>query len=152
MATTKLILTHDVSNLGSAGDVVEVKNGYARNYLVPRGLAAKWTTGAQKQIDQMAAARRKREIASIDDARIVRDALQEAAFVTVSGKVGSNDRLFGAISTAEIAQAVKDELGRDLDRRKIVVRTPIKTVGDHTVLVNLHPEVSATLKVRVVAK
>jgi len=75
MATTKLILTHDVERLGSAGDVVEVKSGYARNYLVPRGFATKWTKGAQAQIDQMAAARRRREIASVGDARLVRDAL-----------------------------------------------------------------------------
>ncbi len=148
---TKLILTHDVDHLGAAGEVVEVKDGYARNYLVPRGLAAKWTKGAQKQIDQMAAARRKREIATIDDARIVRDTLQGAAFVTVSGKVGSNERLFGAISTADIADAAKKELGVTLDRRKIVVRTAIKTLGEHTVMVNLHPEVTATLKVRVTA-
>lgn len=148
---TKLILTHDVEHVGAAGEVVEVKDGYARNYLVPRGLAAKWTKGAQKQIDQMAAARRKREIATIDDARAVRDTLQGAAFVTVSGKVGSNDRLFGAISTADIAEAVKKDLGVTVDRRKIVVRTAIKSLGDHTVMVNLHPEVSATLKVRVTA-
>ncbi len=148
---TKLILTHDVDHLGAAGEVVEVKDGYARNYLVPRGLAAKWTKGAQKQIDQMAAARRKREIATIDDARIVRDTLQGAAFVTVSGKVGSNERLFGAISTADIADAAKKELGVTLDRRKIVVRTAIKSLGEHTVMVNLHPEVTATLKVRVTA-
>ena len=148
----KVILTHEVSGLGAAGDVIEVKSGYARNYLVPRGLATKWTKGAQTQIDQMAAARRKREIASIDDARVVRDTLQEAAFVTVSGKVGTNDRLFGAISTADIADAVKNDLGQSIDRRKVVVRTPIKSLGDHTVVVNLHPEVTATLKVRVVAK
>ena len=84
MATTKLILTHDVPNLGHAGEVVEVKAGYARNYLVPRGFAAKWTAGAQKQIDQIAAARRRHEIATIDDARAVRDALQGAVVETVS--------------------------------------------------------------------
>ena len=92
MATTKLILTHDVERLGSAGDVVEVKSGYARNYLVPRGFATKWTKGAQAQIDQMAAARRRREIASVDDARLVRDALQ-AAVVTVNSKVGTRTPL-----------------------------------------------------------
>ncbi len=79
MATTKLILTHDVPKLGHAGEVVEVKAGYARNYLVPRGFATKWTAGAQKQIDQIAAARRRHEIATIDDARVVRDTLQAGA-------------------------------------------------------------------------
>ncbi len=149
---TKLILTHDVSNLGSAGEVVEVKDGYARNYLVPRGLAAKWTKGAQKQIDQMTAASRNREIATVDDARIVRDALQATPFVTVSGTVGTSGRLFGAISTSDIADAVKNELNQTIDRRKVVVKTPLKAVGDYSVVVNLHPEVAATLKVRVIAK
>ena len=105
MATTKLILTHDVPNLGHAGEVVEVKAGYARNYLVPRGFAAKWTAGAQKQIDQIAAARRRHEIATIDDARAVRDALQ-GAVVEISGKVGNSGRLFGAVSAAAIADAL----------------------------------------------
>lgn len=152
MATTKLILTHDVDKLGSAGDVVEVKSGYARNYLVPRGLATAWSKGAQRQIDDMARARRKREIASVDDARAVRDQLQEVKFVTVSGKTGSNDRLFGAVSSADIAQAVQDQIGQTIDRRKIVIPAPIKTLGDYTVKVNLHSEVSANLHVRVIAE
>ena len=150
MATTKLILTHDVDRLGSAGDVVEVKSGYARNYLIPRGFATKWTKGAQVQIDQMAAARRRREIASIDDARIVRDALQ-AAVVTVNSKVGAHGRLFGSVSASQIAEAVKEQLGQTIDRRRVIIASPIKAVGDYTVTVGLHPEVSANLKVRVSA-
>ena len=85
MATTKLILTRDVANLGNAGEVVEVKSGYARNYLVPRGFATKWTKGAQKQIDEIAAARRRHEIESIDEARELRDALEGEAPVVISG-------------------------------------------------------------------
>lgn len=150
MATKKLILTQDVANLGHAGQVVEVKAGYARNYLIPRGYATAWTKGAQKQIDQMAAARRRHEIASIDDARAVRDTLQ-AALVEVSGKVGQSGRLFGAVSAAAIADAVKEQLGQTIDRRRVIIATPIKAVGDYTVHVNLHPEVSAALKVRVSA-
>ena len=150
MATKKLILTQDVANLGHAGQVVEVKDGYARNYLIPRGYATAWTKGAQKQIDQMAAARRRHEIASIDDARAVRDTLQ-TALVEVSGKVGQSGRLFGAVSAAAIADAVKEQLGQTIDRRRVVIAAPIKAVGDYTVNVNLHPEVSATLKVRVSA-
>ena len=150
MATTKLILTHDVPKLGHAGEVVEVKAGYARNYLVPRGFAAKWTAGAQKQIDQIAAARRRHEIATIDDARAVRDALQ-GAVVEISGKVGNSGRLFGAVSAAAIADAVKEQLGQTIDRRRVIIASPIKAVGDYTVTVGLHPEVSANLKVRVPA-
>ena len=150
MATKKLILTQDVANLGHAGQVVEVKAGYARNYLIPRGYATAWTKGAQKQIDQMAAARRRHEIASIDDARAVRDTLQ-TALVEVSGKVGQSGRLFGAVSAAAIADAVKEQLDQTIDRRRVVIAAPIKAVGDYTVHVNLHPEVSAALKVRVSA-
>ena len=150
MATTKLILTHDVPNLGHAGEVVEVKAGYARNYLVPRGFAAKWTAGAQKQIDQIAAARRRHEIATIDDARVVRDALQ-AAGVTVNSKVGAHGRLCGSVSASQIADAVKEQLGQTIDRRRVIIASPIKAAGDYTVTVGLHPEVSATLRVRVIA-
>lgn len=152
MATTKLILTRDVTNLGNAGEVVEVKSGYARNYLVPRGFATKWTKGAQKQIDQIAAARRRHEIASVDDARELRDALQAAGPVVVSGKVGASGRLFGAVSGAQIAEAVKAQLDKVIDRRRIMIASPIKTTGDYTVVVNLHPEVTANLKVRVNAE
>lgn len=151
MATRKLILTHDVENLGSAGEVVEVRSGYARNYLVPRGLATAWSKGAQQQIDQMAAARRKREIASIEDARAVRDVLQGAAPVAIEAKVGANGRLFGAVSTADIADAVKAQLGQTIDRRRVRIAQPIKATGDYTVVVNLHADVTANLKVRVVA-
>ena len=126
MATTKLILTHDVPNLGHAGEVVEVKAGYARNYLVPRGFAAKWTAGAQKQIDQIAAARRRHEIATIDDARAVRDALQ-GAVVEISGKVGNSGRLFGAVSAAAIADAVKEQLGQTIDRRRVIIASLVRS-------------------------
>lgn len=148
---TKLILTHDVEHLGAAGEVVEVKDGYARNYLVPRRLAARWTPGAQKQIDQMAAARRKRQIETLEDARAVRDALN-GHVVTVSGKVGSAGNLFGAVSTVQIADAVKAQFGQTIDRRRVVVPSPIKSIGEYTVTVNLHSEVSVPLKVRVVAE
>lgn len=148
--TTKLILTHDVSHLGSAGEVVEVKDGYARNYLLPRKLATPWTKGAQRQIDQMAEARRKRAIASLDQAQAARAWLTENV-VTVTATAGANGRLFGAVTTAELAQAVKDADGPALDRRKIEVVPPIKSTGRHSASVRLHPDVVAPLEVNVVA-
>ena len=108
--TTKLILTHDVTNLGAVGDVVEVKDGYARNYLLPRKLATPWTKGAQRQLDQMAEARRKRSIESLEQAQEARAWLTENV-VTVSATAGANGRLFGAVSTADLAEAVKDAGG-----------------------------------------
>ncbi len=142
----KLILTSEVSGLGSAGDVVEGKDGYARNYLLPRGFATRWTSGAQKQIDQMAAARRKREIASIEDARTVRDNL-EATPVTIDVRAGKNGRLFGAVTAATIAEAVKEQLGADVDRRKVHVSNPIKSAGEYKVTAKLYEEVEATINV-----
>ena len=148
--TTKLILTHDVSHLGEAGEVVEVKDGYARTYLIPRKLATPWTKGAQRQIDQMAEARRKRAIASLDQAQAARAWLTENV-VTVTATAGVNGRLFGAVTTADLAQAVKDADGPALDRRKIEVVPPIKSTGRHSASVRLHPDVVAPLEVNVVA-
>ncbi|OKL54044.1 50S ribosomal protein L9 [Bowdeniella nasicola] len=146
----KLILTHEVSNLGTAGDVVEVKDGYGRNFLLPRGLATPWTKGAQRQIDQMKAARKAREIASVEDARALRDALQ-ANSITIEERAGESGRLFGAVSTKEIADAVEAQLDKKIDRRTIEIVNPIKSVGDHHVTVTVHPEVQARLDVTVKA-
>ena len=148
--TTKLILTHDVAHLGEAGEVVEVKDGYARNYLVPRKLATPWTKGAQRQIDQMTEARRKRAIASLDQAQAARAWLTENV-VTVTATAGANGRLFGAVTTAELAQAVKEAGGPTIDRRKIEAVPPIKSTGRHSASVRLHPDVVAPLEVNVVA-
>ena len=150
MAT--LILPHDVPNLGAAGDVVTVKDGYARNYLVPRRLADRWTPSAQKALDKIAERARAKEIANVDDAREVRDQLQEIKFVEIFKLASTTDALYGAVKTGDIASAIKEASGIDIDRRKIVVEKAIKYVGDHNVTVNLHPEVSARVKVRVSAK
>ncbi len=145
----KLILTQEVSGLGAPGDVVEVAGGYGRNYLVPRGLAMRWSRGAEKQIELIKRARSAREIRSVDDAKAAAERLAGLR-VRMQTRAGSGGRLFGSISTADIAAAVKDAGGPDLDRRKIEIGNPIKTIGAHQVAVRLHPEVSATLEVEVV--
>ena len=146
----KLILTQEVSGLGAPGEVVEVAPGYGRNYLVPRGLAMHWTRGAQKQIDLITRARSTREIRGLDDARDAAARLG-SMIVRLQTRAGGGGRLFGSISTADIVEAVKQAGGPALDKRKIEVRNPIKTVGAHQVSVRLHPEVSATLTVEVSA-
>ena len=148
--TTKLILTHDVTHLGTAGEVVTVKDGYARNYLLPRRLATPWTKGAQRQIDQMTEARRRRAIVSLEQAQEARDWLNENV-VTVIASAGANGRLFGGVTTADLAAAVKEAGGSALDRRKIEVVPPIKSTGRHSASVRLHPDVVAPLEVDVVA-
>jgi large subunit ribosomal protein L9 len=145
----KLILTQEVSGLGAPGDVVEVAGGYGRNYLVPRGLAMRWSRGAEKQIELIKRARAAREIRSVEDARAAAERLASLR-VRLSSRAGSGGRLFGSVSTSDIAAAVKDAGGPELDRRKIEIGNPIRTIGAHQVAVRLHPEVSATLEVEIV--
>jgi large subunit ribosomal protein L9 len=146
----KLILTQEVTGLGTPGDVVEVKDGYGRNYLVPRGYAVAWTKGGEKQVAAIRNARSAREIRSLEEAQQVRAAL-ESTTVTVPAKAGANGRLFGAVTTADVADAVAKVGGPKVDRRKVELPQPIKSLGDYTVLVRLHPEVQAKVPVSVVA-
>ncbi len=145
----KLILTHEVTGLGAPGDVVEVKDGYARNYLVPRRLATAWTKGAEKQIAGIRKARKSREIATLDDAKAVRDSLQSKP-VVITARAGASGRLFGAVTTSEIAEAVTAAGGPSIDKRKVEIGQPIKSIGDFQVQVRLHADVSAQIDVRVV--
>ena len=146
----KLILTQEVTGLGAPGDVVEVKAGYGRNYLVPRSLAMPWTRGSEKQIEMIKRARAAREIRSLDDAREAASRLRGIK-VRLHTRAGSGGRLFGSVSTADIAEAVRNAGGPELDKRKIEVKNPIKTIGSHEVAVRLHPEVSARLDIEVAA-
>jgi large subunit ribosomal protein L9 len=145
----KLILTHEVNGLGAPGDVVEVKNGYGRNYLLPRGFAIRWTRGGQKQIDLIQRARSARDIRTLDEAQQVAGRVN-ALTVRLKQRAGEGGRLFGSVTPADIADAVKATGGPDLDKRRIEIKNPIKAVGSHKVQVRLHPEVSATIKLDVV--
>ena len=145
----KLILQQEVSGLGSAGDVVEVKDGYGRNYLIPRGAAIRWTRGAERQIESIRKARQTREIRDIDTAEDVRQRL-EALNVQLQVRAGESGRLFGAVTPADIAAAVKSSGGPDVDKRRIEVGNPIKTLGVHQVAIRLHDEVAAQLNVNVI--
>ena len=147
----KLILTHEVDRLGAPGDVVEVKDGYARNYLLPRGYATRWTKGAQKQIDQMAAARRKREIATVEEAQALRDKLAEST-LTMPVRSGANGRLFGAVTAADIAEAASAATGSTVDRRKVIIGSPIKSLGSYKVSIKLHADVEAKVEIDVVSE
>src|SRR5579875_3596434 len=136
----RLILTQEVSGLGGPGDVVEVAGGYGRNYLLPRKLAMPWTRGGEKQLQQIRRARSARQAAAT---------LAELK-IRLETRAGGGGRLFGSVSPADIAAAVASAGGPQLDRRRIEIANPIKTVGAHQVTVRLHPEVSATIDVEVV--
>ncbi|WP_402463744.1 50S ribosomal protein L9 [Isoptericola aurantiacus] len=146
----KLILTHEVTGLGEPGDVVEVKDGYARNFLIPRSLATPWTKGAESQVSAIRKARKSREIATREDAQAAAESIQSRTY-TVEAHAGESGRLFGAVTTADIAQAVSAAGGPSVDKRKIEIGQPIKAIGEHTVSIRLHPEVSAKIELDVVA-
>lgn len=147
---SKLILTHEVTGLGAPGDVVDVKNGYARNYLIPKGLAVAWTRGGEKQIEQIKAARAAREHATIEEAQDLKARL-EANPVTLTVTAGAGGRLFGSVKTADIAEAVAEAGIGQIDKRKIELVAPIKATGTHEATVSLRDEITATITLSVVA-
>ncbi|GAA2051779.1 MULTISPECIES: 50S ribosomal protein L9 [Streptomyces] len=144
----KIILTSEVSGLGTAGDVVEVKDGYARNYLLPRGVAIRWTRGGEKDVEQIRRARKIREIATIEQANDIKAELEKVT-VRLKVRAGSGGRLFGSVTPADIVSAVKTSGGPDVDKRRIELSNPIKSLGTHQVSVRLHPEVVAKVGLHV---
>jgi len=145
----KIILTQEVSGLGGPGDIVEVKDGFGRNYLLPQGFAIRWTKGAEKQVTVIKRARSAREIRDLGQAGEVRDQLAGLK-VQLAARSGTGGRLFGSITPAEIVDAVKAAGGPSLDRRRLELPGHIKTTGTYTVQVKLHPDVTAKFPVNVV--
>ncbi len=146
----KLILTADVPHLGEPGDLVEVKDGYGRNYLLPRKLAIVATRGAEKQVAAIRKARHAREIRDLDHAREVAGELAELPPVPIAARTAANSsRLFGSVGAADVVNAVRAAGGPPLDRRAVELPSQIKTTGRHNVIVRLHPEVTAELEVEV---
>jgi large subunit ribosomal protein L9 len=146
----KLILTHEVTGLGTAGDVVEVKNGYARNYLLPRGFALTWTKGGEKQVESIKAARAAREVASLEEAQQLAAKLS-AKPVKLTVKAGDAGRLFGTVKPGDVAAAVEAAGLGAIDKRKVELPEHIKSVGNYQANVRLHEDVSATIDLQVVA-
>ena len=144
----KLILTSEVDGLGAPGDVVEVKDGYGRNFLVPQGLAMRATRGAEKQVASIKRAREVREVRDLGHAREIKAQL-EALSVSLPTRAGAGGRLFGSVTAGDIVDAVKASGGPVLDKRRVELPGPIKTVGSHQIVVRIHPEVSAKVSVEV---
>ena len=149
----KLILTAEVSGLGGPGDVVEVKDGYGRNYLLPQGFAILATRGAMKQVDSIRRAQETRRVRELDTAKEAKAALDELGTITVTGKASAGSKkLFGSVTAADVASAIKSQGGPTLDRRTIQLpEQHIKTVGKHSVTVRLHPEITVALRIQVTA-
>jgi large subunit ribosomal protein L9 len=145
----KLILTQEVRGLGSPGDVVEVKDGYGRNFLVPRRLAMVWSKGGQSQVAALRRGRDAHDARTLTEAREMAGQLADL-HVTLTSRAGAGGRLFGSVTTADVVAAVSAAGGPKLDRRRLELASAhIKTVGVHEVSVRLHPEVTASLNVEV---
>ena len=147
----KLILTREVAGLGSAGDVVTVKDGFARNFLLPRGNAIAWSLGGEKQIQSIRRARSAREIRDIDHAKEIKAKL-ESTTITTNVKVGAKGVLFGSVTDKDVAAAIKSAVAIDIDRHSIKTKGHIKKIGNHEVKVSLGHNVVATVNVSVVAQ
>jgi large subunit ribosomal protein L9 len=146
----KLILTREVNKLGNAGDVVTVKDGYARNFLLPRGVAIAWSLGGEKQIEGIRRARAAREVRDLDHAKDIKTTLEKAN-VSVKVKTGTAGRLFGSVTDKEIAAAIKAATTIDIDRHNLKTSGHIKKIGTHTVKVSLAHNVVATVTLSVIS-
>lgn len=149
----KLILTAEVDHLGVPGDAVEVKDGYGRNYLLPRGLAIVATRGAQRQAEDIRRAQELKSVKSLEHANELKQAVEGLESVELAVKAaGDSGKLFGSVTAADVVAAIKKAGGPNLDKRTIgLPKAHIKTTGTHTVAVRLHPEVTASLSLNVVA-
>ena len=147
----KIVLREDVETLGRKGDLLDVADGYARNYLVPRGLAIVATKGV---VQQSTAMRRNRQIRDLRDKESAQELATRltASPIEVKARAGEGGKLFGSVTTTDIVAAVKDRSGIELDRRKVTLAEPLKALGPAEVPVQLHSEVTATLVVEVVAE
>jgi len=146
----RVVLRGDVENLGRKGDLVEVADGFARNYLVPKGLAIKATAGAQKQSDAMRRSREAHELRTREAAEALAQRLA-AGTVEIKARAGEGGRLFGSVTAADIADAVQAQLGLEIDRRRLDLDEPLKEIGVADVRLRVHPDVDATVRVAVVA-
>ena len=147
----KIVLREDVENLGRKGDLIEVRDGYARNFLMPRGLALKATKGIVKQSESMRRSREARETRDRTEAEELVAKLNDAR-IQVTARAGEGGRLFGSITAADIAEAATAQTGVEIDRRKLALDEPLKELGPAEIELRLHTDVTATLQVEVVAE
>jgi len=145
----RIVLRSDVDNVGTKGEVLDVANGFARNFLLPRGLAMKATKGSETQAGSMRRGRAVRDAAARSAAEDVAKTLVPAT-ISVAARAGTEGRLFGSVTSHEIAGAIGAQTGIEIDRRTLVIDEPIKTTGAHQVTARLHPEVQFPVSIEVV--
>lgn len=147
----KLILTTDVTGLGGPGDLVEVKDGYGRNYLLPRGLAIKATKGAEKNVRTIRRAQDARRVRDLDHAKELKGILEDLNVTLKAKAAAGSGKLFGSVTTTDVVNAVRTAGGPTLDKRAVELPGHIKAVGSHQITVRLHPDVTAGFKLNVTA-
>jgi large subunit ribosomal protein L9 len=147
----KLILTREVTNLGLAGDIVEVADGYGRNFLVPQGAAIGWTKGAEKQIVQIKRSRDARSVRDLSHAQEIKAGIEKLS-VSLPARAGAAGTLFGSVTQADVAAAIKAAGGPTVDKKHVAIPGHIKTTGKHPITVHLHPQVTAELTLAVIAE
>lgn len=147
----QVLLRSDVDGVGRRGDIVTVSAGHARNFLLPKGLAVVATSGAIAQAEQMRRARDARDLADRQSAEAVRTRLAGVT-ISISARAGNEGRLFGSVTAAEVVAALTAQAGVEIDRKHVVLASPIRSVGEHLVRLDLHPEVSADVSVSVTAE
>jgi len=149
----KLILTTEVEHLGISGDIVEVKDGYGRNFLLPRGMAVVASRGAERQAEEIRRAREAKAVQGLEHARELKTAIEGLGAVELSVKAaGDTGKLFGSVTGSDVVAAIKKAGGPNLDKRTVQLpKAHIKSVGTHPITVRLHPEVNAALSLSVVA-
>ena len=146
----ELILREDVAHLGRRGDVIQVKNGYARNYLLPRKLAVPLTEGNRKAVEQQKAAALRHEVSEKSEAEQLA-AMLASLTLTITRKAGETGALFGSVTSLDVGEALQQQ-GYEIDRRKILLEEPLKQLGEYQVPLRLHREVTASITVQVVAE
>lgn len=147
----KVILREDVQGLGKQGDIVTVADGFARNHLVPKGLAFRSTPGDEKQAERTREARRLQDVRDMEVAQEMADRLS-ASTLAISARAGDEGKLFGSVTVADVARALSDQLNIELDRKVIGLEHPIREVGEHKVSLDLHEEVKSEITVEVLAE
>ncbi|MFE4106704.1 50S ribosomal protein L9 [Almyronema epifaneia] len=145
----QVVLNEDVRKLGGEGDLVEVAPGYARNYLIPRGLAVRTTPGVLKQVERRREQERQRQLEIKQEAESIKTALATIGLFTVKKQAGEGEAIFGTVTAAEVAEEIQKMTNKEVDRRNITL-PDINKLGEYRVEVKLHPEVTATLNLRVV--
>ncbi len=144
----KVILTKDVEGWGTIGDIIEVKDGFARNYLIPKGLAYPATDNYVRMVQNILQQKARKLEKEKEKALQVAEKI-DGVEIVLKKKVGITGKLYGSVTAADIAEAVKEQHGVEIDRKKIMLRNPIRDIGIYTIKIRLHPQVSATIKVNV---